>query len=120
MKKTIYIAGKVSGEPFKEVAIKFATAHSEIEKLGFKPINPIELVQDYLFKHYQLIKLSDAEIWKIAMQECIKVLVECDGVLLLPCNLESRGATIERNLAQALEIPTFYDINLFKELWSNQ
>ncbi len=102
----------------KETAVKFSTAYQEIKKQGFEPINPVELVQDYLFKHYRLIQLSDNEIWKIAMKECIKALVECDGILLLPCNLESRGATIERNLAQALEIPVFYDINLFKELWN--
>ena len=38
--KKIYIAGKVSGEPIRDVAIKFAKAYSEIDKLGFIPINP--------------------------------------------------------------------------------
>ena len=117
--KKIYIAGKVSGEPIRDVAIKFAKAYSEIDKLGFIPINPVELVQNYFIKNFAFQTLTEDEEWKIAMQVCIKELVECDGVLLLPGNLESRGATIERQLAQGLDIPTFYDINKFTELWNS-
>jgi len=102
--KKIYIAGKVSDEDFKEVAQKFAAAQSEIEKLGFIPINPVQLVQDYLYHNYPFFRPSEEEIWKIAMQVCIKELVDCDAVVLLPCWEQSKGAKIERQLADDLDI----------------
>lgn len=107
MKKKIYIAGQVTGEDFREVAVKFAKAHAEIEKLGFIPINPIELVQNYFIKNVAFQPITEDEEWKIAMQECIKALVECDAVVLLPCWEKSKGAKIERQLAEDLGIQIF-------------
>lgn len=110
--KKIYIAGKVSGEPIRDVAIKFAKAYSEIDKLGFIPINPVELVQNYFIKNFAFQTLTEDEEWKIAMQVCIKELAECDGLVLLPCWEQSKGAKIERQLADDLNIP-IYNYNKF-------
>lgn len=106
--KKVYIAGKVSDEDFNEVAQKFAAAHSEIDKLGFIPINPVEMVQNYFITNFPFQTLSKDEVWKIAMQVCIKELVDCDAVVLLPCWEQSKGAKIERQLADDLDIPIFH------------
>ena len=46
------------------------------------------------------------------MQVCIKELAECDGLVLLPCWEQSKGAKIERQLADDLNIP-IYNYNKF-------
>lgn len=106
MKKKIYIAGKVTGEPIAECTMKFGVAQKQLTDLGFEAVNPLEVVGDFKAP------------WKEAMRKCIEALIYCDGVLLLPDCLDSRGAMIERGLAQSMDIPTFYDINRFTELWN--
>lgn len=106
MKKKIYIAGKVTGEPFHKTVLKFANAKRKIEALGFEAVNPIDVVNDV-----------NAD-WQEAMKICIKALIDCDGVMLLPDYINSRGATIERDLAKGIEIPAFHDLNRFVELWN--
>lgn len=107
MKKKIYIAGKVTGEPIAECTMKFGAAQKQIEALGFEAVNPLEVVGDFKAP------------WDLAMKKCIEALIYCDGVLLLQDCLESKGAMIERGLAQSMGIPTFYDIKRFNETWNN-
>jgi hypothetical protein len=95
MKKKIYIAGKVTGEPIKKCQLKFKTAQLEMESHGFIAINPLEIVTD------------NNTPWDTAMKMCIKQMLDCDAVILLPCWEDSNGAKIERKLANKLEIPIF-------------
>lgn len=106
--KKIYIAGKISGLPFKETAIKFAEAYAQIQSMKFEPVNPIEIVQDAMVIDNKLLSVAGDEIWKEAMKICIKKLIECDGIILLPDWKESRGAFLEYKISVALEIPIFH------------
>lgn len=92
MKKKIYIAGKVTGEPIAECTIKFGTAQKSIEALGFEAINPLEVVGDWNTP------------WNEAMKKCITALMECDGMVLLQDWRDSTGAKIERQLADDLDL----------------
>lgn len=94
-KKTIYIAGKVTGEDRAECTAKFAEAQKAVEALGFEAINPIVVVGDW------------NTTWQKAMRSCIAILMHCDGMVILPDWQKSSGAIIERQLAQDLEIPIF-------------
>jgi hypothetical protein len=97
-KKKIYIAGKVTGEPIAECTMKFGTAQKLIESMGFEVINPLAVVGDF------------KSPWDSAMKKCIKALVDCDGMVILPCWQNSKGAKIERQLAEDLDITIFnYD-----------
>lgn len=109
--KLIYIAGKVTGEPFRETAIKFEKAYNEIKGIGFDAIVPLELVQDYLNEHPEKIELPEKELWQLAMKLCISQMVECDAVLLLDDWTRSKGALIESQLALDLGIPRFTTID---------
>lgn len=93
--KTIYIAGKVSGEPLAECTMKFGMAQKKIEALGFNVVNPLALIEDCNTP------------WDVAMKKCIGALVNCDAVVLLPCWQNSNGAKIEHQLADDLNIPVF-------------
>lgn len=99
-KKKIYIAGKVTGEPIAECTKKFRLAQKEIESMGFDGINPFEVVMDF------------KATWQAAMKKCIKALVDCDAMVILPCWQDSKGAKIERKLAEDLGI-TIVNYNSF-------
>lgn len=92
--KRIYIAGKVTGLPIIEVEEKFRKAQNEIEQQGFIAVNPIEIVGTW------------GCTWKEAMIKCVKAMIDCDAVLLLPCWTNSKGALIEQKLASDLDIRT--------------
>jgi len=90
MRKKIYIAGKVTGEPPHTTALKFAMAKKEIEAMGFEAINPIEVVGDFNTP------------WNVAMKMCLKALIDCDGIVMLDDWHLSKGAKIEFKLAMDL------------------
>lgn len=93
--KKIYIAGKVTGEPVEICVRKFAEAQKVIQNLGFEAINPLEVVGNWQTP------------WDVAMKKCLHALIDCEGVVLLEDWKDSKGATIERQLAEDLDIAIF-------------
>ena len=102
--KTIYIAGKVTGEPIEEVKVKFGAAQRLLIDKGFNPINPLELVNDL------------EATWEYAMKKCIAALVEVDGVYLLPCYTKSPGAKMEIEIADKLNIPVCQNVDVLIQI----
>jgi hypothetical protein len=91
----VYIAGKVTGLPIHETTLKFGEAQMRIIKLGYMPVNPLEVVNDW---HAP---------WNIAMRKCIAALMECDIIVTLPDCDTSPGAKLEIELAYKLNIKIF-------------
>ena len=105
MKKKIYIAGKVTGEQIGTCTMKFGSAQKELENAGFEAVNPLEVVGSFRIT------------WKDAMRKCIKALVDCDAIYLLPCAKGSKGALIEKSIAIGLNMPYYDNVkSLEKEL----
>lgn len=109
----IYIAGKVTGENPEQCAAKFRAAADALRAAGFEPVNPIEVVN------------NPQCAWSDAMRLCIAAMMDCKGVLLLPCHRASSGAQIEKRLAtdvgmivsetvDSLRLRQWYEINMFK------
>lgn len=90
-KKKVYIAGKVTGLDYKDVYLKFQTAQLKLEACGFEVYNPLHHVDE------------DCD-WNLAMKICLKALIDCDYIHLLHDWNESAGATIEKELADKLQI----------------
>lgn len=96
MKQTIYIAGKVTGLPIHEVTMLFGDAQKKLEDKGFKVLNPLELV----CLHGDGFHTD----WQTAMKICIRSLTQADAVFLLPNWKDSKGAKLEKQLADELDI----------------
>lgn len=98
MKQTIYIAGKVTGLPAEPTAAKFWEMQQQIEAKGHIAVNPITLVNN-----------PDAS-WDDAMRICLEALSQCDGVIFLPCAVDSPGAQVELETAISLNLDLYADI----------
>lgn len=90
-KPVVYIAGKVTGLPYKEVVVKFHKAQIALEEAGYFVINPIALVHE-------------GADWQQAMRICLSYLPLADHIHLLHDWQDSEGATLERELATKLGI----------------
>jgi hypothetical protein len=87
----LYICGRVTGD--SNYQRKFRDAEAELRAAGYTDIvNPVRIV-------------PDGTAWKAAMRLCLKAMLDCDGIALLPDWESSRGACIECDLADDLLIP---------------
>lgn len=90
----IYIAGKITGDPYYKA--KFARAAADIADAGHTPINPA----------MQPEGMSNADYMRISFAQ----LDSADAVAFLPDWEDSRGARIEHLLVEYTGKPT-YDID---------
>ena len=87
--KKIYIAGPMTGLPeFNYPA--FNAAAAALRKQGYTVFNPAEN------------PVPPCGTWQGYMRMALAQLVQCDAIVLLPGWTDSRGALIERKLAQDL------------------
>lgn len=87
----VYIIGPVTGCKDGNISA-FEDAASLVQKKGHTAFIP----------HMFVPKMSS---WETAMRRSIEALLRCDEVCLLPDWRDSKGATIERNLAIDIGIP---------------
>jgi hypothetical protein len=86
----LYVSGLITGDAnYQE---KFLKAENTLREAGFEPVNPAARVP------------PDRD-WSQAMRVVAGLMLECDGVALLPDWEESRGAKIEARLAREVGIP---------------
>jgi hypothetical protein len=94
MIKKIYIGGKITGLTPEQYCKNFRDAKEIV--CSYYPyaeiIAPTELCDDNWS-------------WEYSMEICIDALWNCDAIVLLENWHDSRGAIIERKLAQKLGIP---------------
>lgn len=102
--KKMYISGKITGLPQRQVAKKFAESCQTAKRLGYEPVSPPAFVPE---------AVTD---WNAAMRICIAYLVGCDAILLQEDWPLSRGAKIEHDIARALN----YEIKEEWKLWQKQ
>ena len=88
---TLYIAGPMTGYPdFNRPAFVFA--EEALRAAGFEVLNPA--------RHEQ-----DGRSWEDYMRIDIADVLRADGVAVLPYWEQSRGASLEVQVATALKIP---------------
>ena len=87
--KRIYISGPMTGMPDLNKPA-FIAAEEALRAAGFDVVNPVNN------------GLPDSAEWHEHMRADIKMLMDCDGVALLPGWIGSRGACLEEYNAQRL------------------
>lgn len=104
----VYIAGPMEGyEDYNHPA--FYAAAQAWTDAGWEAVNPAEIE-------------PNGQEWRLAMREDIKALVDCDAIAMLEGYQLSRGAMLEMNIAQSLNLrvynanfPVKYAAHPFKE-----
>ena len=88
----VYVAGHMSGiEDFNRPA--FHAAEDQLRAAGFDVLNPAHT------------RLGDDASWLDYMRHAIRMVSRADGLALLPGWEDSRGATVEHDLALNLGLP---------------
>lgn len=91
MKIKVYIAGPMTGLPgFNFPAFKAAAAR--LRMYGYDAVSP----------HEGAHNRDLTQPWDYYMREDIKLLVDCDGMALLPGWGKSKGAKLEKYIAKKL------------------
>lgn len=86
----IYISGAISGIPFHMVTDQFNKAEAELVEKGYEPVNPLNN------------GIERSASWLDHMRADIKMLLDCDAIYMLVGWPDSKGAIIEKQLAQNL------------------
>jgi hypothetical protein len=91
----IYISGKMSGLPELNFPA-FHAAAADLRAKGYDVVNPAELNPD------------PGATWEQCMRVDIAALMTCDAIALLPSWSDSRGAKLEKHVADALGMRAIY------------
>lgn len=91
--RRIYISGPITGMVDLNRQA-FGAAAQALREAGFEPVNP----------HENGVERSAP--WSDHMRADIKMLMDCEGVALLPGWEHSKGARIEQGIAANLGMPT--------------
>lgn len=93
--KTIYISGPISGYDTEERKLAFKEATRVAGKMGYVSVNPMEDQEDGL-------------TWAEYMRRDIKALMDCDAILMMPGWEQSRGAKLEKDIAERIGMEVLY------------
>lgn len=98
--KKIYISGKITGLDIKVAEALFEDMENKLSAAGHIPINPCKV-----------LPYHPDHTWKTYMIEDIKALFECDAILMMENFSDSKGARMERAIAEHLGLPIYYQKN---------
>lgn len=91
-KPRLYVSGPMTGFPDLNYPA-FNRAAEQLRAAGYEVTNPVDK------------DVPDTAPWLEHMRADIKLMMDCDGVALLPGWQHSRGANVEINLAHGLGLP---------------
>jgi len=102
--KVIYLSGPITSRQngFRDAFKQYETA---LREQGYYVLNPAEQNTPYYLKGAE-----SEEIWKYFMRESLKMMLDADCILMLPGWEDSKGAQMEYNLAQSLELPVYHSL----------
>nr|DAT99699.1 MAG TPA: deoxyribosyltransferase [Caudoviricetes sp.] len=87
----VYISGPITGIDFGN-RFAFSCARNALELCGYEAVDPSE------------VQLGDDATWADYMRADLKLLLDCDFIYMLEGWENSRGARLERELAENLGI----------------
>lgn len=91
----IYLSGKITGLELSDAQKLFENAEKEMSQF-YDVVNPMKLRHDH------------DQTWESYMKEDIKAMMDCQFICMLPNWEQSKGAKIEKDLAESLRMPVIY------------
>lgn len=95
----LYIAGPITGVEHHERFFKAAAFR--LSGAGYEPVSPTVVTEERAARYQR----PEDDTWQMWMRATARLLIECDGVALLPGWRGSRGAMIEADWAEAMGLP---------------
>lgn len=99
----IYISGKITGLPLSEVRQRFAETAAFLDEIGFEAVNPLKN------------GLDESADWKEHMVADIRMLLDCDAIYMMDNWMQSRGALIEYDIANRLDMDVWFESKIHRE-----
>lgn len=97
----IYISGKITGLDADVVKRKFADVKELLEEIGFEAVSPFDYV------------LPDGATWAEHKGKDITMLMSCDAIYMMDNWIDSKGASIEYDVAKRLDLKIFFESNVY-------
>lgn len=98
----LYISGKITGIDPESCEKKFLEAERRLKKLGYEVYNPFDEIKQARMRRRAVFKTELDDYNKIMALNIYNLLWECDGVALLPDWKDSKGARIEKYVAEEM------------------
>ncbi|KAA6300974.1 MAG: hypothetical protein EZS26_002866 [Candidatus Ordinivivax streblomastigis] len=98
----IYISGKTTGLPPKDMKEKFQSAQDLLQEIGFDVVNPLN----------NGLSLNDD--WKKHLVRNIENLLPCDAIYLLDNWMDSVGASIQYDMALRMKKDIWFESQLVR------
>lgn len=93
----LYVAGPMTGYPeFNYPA--FLDAERQLREAGYGTLNPVDSEE---FNPTP----GQPQAWNWYMRHALRMVLDADGIALLPGWERSRGATLEKHVAEKLAMP---------------
>lgn len=94
----LYLSGPMTGLPGNNYAA-FNRAARVLRDMGYEVRNPAELVPPYM---WAIRRGAAAVDWRDWMRVALALMMQCDEIVMLDCWEESKGACMERDIAERL------------------
>lgn len=110
-RKLVYIAGPVTNggtRPVTDAIARFREASLTLIRMGYDPVNPLEVNAALVQACLDDPSAVTPENWIIAMRDDIRALMSCEGIYLLNGWENSRGARLEKLIADGLDMFILY------------
>jgi urease alpha subunit len=95
--KTVYISGQITGLPIEEAKKNFRVVEKDIIEAGMKPVNP-----------FKVSTFTPNKTWKDYMIDDIEALIRCDYIYMAKGWKKSKGALLEKIIAESLDIKFYF------------
>lgn len=106
--KFVYISGPITGTDMEDTKKKFVAVHNKLWDLGAaKVCNPI-----YFDKPSRNLSLDTSQKWEYYMKNSLRSLVDCTTIVMMEGYHISKGARLEKFVAEQLGIKVLFEKDL--------
>lgn len=118
MKK--YVSGKIGDRPEEEYREEFARGAAFVLSQGDQPVTPMEVIaceaEDCNPEDQKLSDGSYLHSWACYIRYDLLMMLECDGIVMLPSWRTSPGANFELDVAEKCGLQVQYLANDFRSM----